>query len=69
MWDGSQTDADYRLNARTLSRQTMQMVRMLVSGRHTAVEAMRDGSRIGQREWDELMEVLGLRDEPDAESP
>jgi thymidylate synthase (FAD) len=59
---------DYRLNARTLSSQATQMVRRLVSGRRTAVEAMRDGSGIGQREWDELMEVLGLRDEPDTET-
>ena len=60
---------DYRLNARTLSSQAIQMVRRLVSGHRAAVEAMRDGSGIGQREWDELMDVLGLRDEPDAESP
>ena len=59
---------DYRLDAHTLSRQAMQVVRMLVSGRRTAVETMRDGSGIGQREWDELMEVLGLRDEPNTET-
>ena len=55
---------DYRLNARTLSSQAMLMVRMLVNGRRTAVEAMRDGSGIGQREWEELMEALGLGECP-----
>ena len=59
---------DYRLNAHTLSRQAMQIVRRLVSMQLTAVEKMRDGSGIGQREWGELMEALGLRDEPDTET-
>ena len=59
---------DYRLNARTLSSQAIQMVRRLVSMQLTAVEKMRPGSGIGQREWDELMEALGLRDEPDTET-
>ena len=59
---------DYRLNARTLSSQAIQMVRRLVSMQLTAVEKMRSGSGIGQREWDELMEVLGLRDEPDTKT-
>ena len=59
---------DYRLNARTLSSQAIQMVRRLVSMQLTAAEAMRRGSGIGHREWDELMEVLGLRDEPDTET-
>ena len=58
---------DYRLNARTLSSQAIQMVRRLVSMQLTAVEKMRPGSGIGQREWDELIEALGLRDEPDTE--
>ena len=53
---------DYRLNASTLSSQAIQMVRRLVSMQLTAVEKIRPGSGIGQREWDELMEVLGLRD-------
>ena len=59
---------DYRLDAHTLSRQAMQIVRRLVSMQLTAVEKMRDGSGIGQREWGELMEALGLRDEPDTET-
>ena len=59
---------DYRLDAHTLSRQAMQIVRRLVSMQLTAVEKMRDGSGIGQREWDELMDALGLRDEPDTET-
>ena len=59
---------DYRLDAHTLSRQAMQIVRRLVSMQLTTVEKMRDGSGIGQREWGELMEVLGLRDEPDTET-
>ena len=59
---------DYRLNARTLSNQAIKVVRMLVSGRRTAAEAIRDGSGIGQREWDELMDVLSLRDKPDTET-
>ena len=59
---------DYRLDAHTLSRQAMQIVRRLVSMQLTAVEKMRDGSGIGQREWGELMDALGLRDEPDTET-
>ena len=59
---------DYRLGAHTLSRQAMQIVRRLVSMQLTAVEKMRDGSGIGQREWGELMDALGLRDEPNTET-
>ena len=59
---------DYRLDAHTLSRQAMQIVRRLVSMQLTAVEKMRDGSGIGQREWGELMDALGLREEPDTET-
>ena len=60
---------DYRLDAHTLSRQAMQIVRRLVSMQLTAVEKMRDGSGIGQREWGELMEALGLQDEPNTQTP
>ena len=59
---------DYRLDAHTLSRQAMQIVRRLVSMQLTAVEKMRDGSGIGQREWGELMDALGLQDEPNTET-
>ena len=53
---------DYRLHARTLSRQALQVVRALVQGRRGEADALRlqDGSEIPSREWREITEVLGL---------
>ena len=51
---------DYRLGARTLSRQELQVVRALVRGRRGEVEEMWDGSGISPRERQELLEALGL---------
>ena len=53
---------DYRLHARTLSRQALQVVRALVQGRRREADALRlqDGTGITSREWREITEVLGL---------
>ena len=53
---------DYRLHARTLSRQALQVVRALVQGRRGEADALRlqDGTGIPSREWREITEVLGL---------
>ena len=51
---------DYRLGARTLSRQELQVVRALVRGRRGEVEEMWGGSGISPRERQELLEALGL---------
>ena len=51
---------DYRLGARTLSRQELQVVRALVRGRRGEVEEMWDGSGISPRERQEFLEALGL---------
>ena len=51
---------DYRLNARTLSHQALQVVRALVRGRRGEAEALRDGTGTATREWREIMETLGL---------
>ena len=51
---------DYRLGARTLSRQELQVVRALVRGRRGEVEEMWGGSGASPRERQELLEALGL---------
>lgn len=51
---------DYGLDARLLSNQALGVVRALVSGRHEEAEALRKSSGIAQREWHDLMDILGL---------
>ena len=53
---------DYRLNARTLSGQALQVVRALVKGRRQEAAPFRGESGIEAREWREMMETLELRD-------
>ncbi len=59
---------DYRLDAHTLSAQALAVTRELVRGRRGEAEAMRDGSGIDPREWQEFMETLELP-EPEMKEP
>ena len=51
---------DYRLDARTLSRQELQVVRALARGRRGEAEGMWEESGISPRERREFLEALGL---------
>ena len=51
---------DYRLGARTLSRQALGVARALVRGRHREAEELRAGTGAANRERREIMETLGL---------
>ena len=51
---------DYLLNSKRLSAQALSVVRSLVEGRRREAEALRDNSGITSREWNELIEILGL---------
>ena len=51
---------DYRLNGQMLSANALSVVRALVVGRHEEAETMRECSGLAQREWSELMEILGF---------
>ena len=52
---------DYRLNSRTLSAQSIEVVQRLVKGRLDVADALRDGSGMSNQEWRELMAVLDLQ--------
>lgn len=52
---------DYRLNSHLLSEGQMSIVRTLVAGRRSEAEALKVSSGLSNREWQELMSVMGLQ--------
>ena len=51
---------DYKLNSRMLSAPALSVVRAILHGHREEIVALKETSKLSEREWRELMEALGL---------